>query len=75
MDTSPGCLVVFNGDRLRHAITPLGPGEERFIVTMEYVTDTRMNPLLCFVSNMKDSIAYFGFRKVFGRRAADAGGS
>lgn len=73
--TSAGCLMVFNGDKLWHAITPLGPGEERFIVTMEYVTDARMNPFFRFVSDMKDSIAYFGFRKVFGRRAADAGGS
>lgn len=74
VETPPGCLIVFNGDRLWHAVTPLGPGEERFIVTMEYVTDARMSPGLRFVSNMKDAIAYFGFRKVFGGRAAGAGG-
>jgi hypothetical protein len=64
--TEPGTLVVFNGDRLWHAVTPLGPGEERVSLTLEYVTDPGMSPLRRFVSHMKDSIAYFGFRSVFG---------
>lgn len=66
--TEPGALVLFNGDRLWHAITPLGAGEERVSLTLEFVTDPRMRPLRRFVSNMKDSIAYFGFRSVFARR-------
>jgi alkylated DNA repair dioxygenase AlkB len=66
--TEPGTLVLFNGDRLWHAITPLGAGEERVSLTLEYVTDPGMTPLKRFVSNMKDSIAYFGFRRVFGRQ-------
>src|ERR1043165_4230769 len=61
--TEPGTLVLFNGDKLWHAITPLGAGEERVSLTLEYVTDSRMNPFRRFVSNMKDSIAYFGFRE------------
>ena len=64
--TEPGTLVLFNGDTLWHAISPLGEGEERVSLTLEYVTDPRMTPLKRFVSNMKDSIAYFGFRSVFG---------
>jgi hypothetical protein len=64
--TEPGTLVLFNGDRLWHAVTPLGPGEERVSLTLEYVTDPGMSPLRRFVSHMKDSIAYFGFRSVFG---------
>jgi hypothetical protein len=66
--TEPGTLVLFNGDKLWHAITPLGEGEERVSLTLEYVTDPHMTPYRRFVSNMKDSIAYFGFREVFGRR-------
>jgi hypothetical protein len=67
--TEPGTLVLFNGDKLWHAITPLGAGEERVSLTLEYVTDPRMTPFKRFISNMKDSIAYFGFRAVFaGRR-------
>ena len=66
--TEPGTLVLFNGDKLWHAITPLGEGEERVSLTLEYVTDPRMTPFKRFISNMKDSIAYFGFRAVFSPR-------
>jgi len=62
---SPGMLVVFNGDKLWHRVTPSGPGERRVVLTLEYVTTLGMHPLRRFVSNMKDAIAYFGFRQVF----------
>jgi len=32
---------------------------------MEYVTDARMSATRRFISNMKDAIAYFGFRDAF----------
>jgi hypothetical protein len=68
--TDPGTLVLFNGDKLWHSITPLGHGEERVSLTMEYVTDPSMSPVKRFVSDMKDAIAYFGFRAVFAPRRA-----
>ncbi len=61
----PGALVFFDGDKLHHRITPLGENEERISLTFEYVTDPRMGPWQRFISNMKDAIAYFGFRQVF----------
>ena len=61
----PGMLVVFNGDRLYHRVTPLGEHERRVALTLEYVTSTSMHPFRRFVSNMKDAIAYFGFKQVF----------
>ncbi len=63
----PGGLVVFNGDALRHRITPSRQGETRISLTFEYVTDTRMHPWWRLISNMKDAFAYFGFRQVFRR--------
>jgi phosphatidylglycerophosphate synthase len=63
----PGGLVFFDGDKLRHRITPLAAGEERVSLTFEYVTDPRMHAAGRLVSNMKDAIAYFGFRQVFRR--------
>ena len=33
--TEPGDMVIFNGDKLWHAVTPLGQGEERIALTME----------------------------------------
>lgn len=65
LTTHPGTFIFFNGDKLWHAITPLGEHEERVSLTLEYVTDPSMSPVKRFVSNMKDAIAYFGFRRVF----------
>ncbi len=63
----PGGLVFFDGDKLRHRITPIGADEFRVSLTFEYVTSQHMSPWWRFVSNMKDAIAYFGFRQVFSR--------
>jgi hypothetical protein len=63
----PGGLVVFNGDALRHRISPSREGETRVSLTFEYVTDPRMRPGWRLISNMKDAFAYFGFRQVFHR--------
>ncbi len=66
--TDPGTLVLFNGDKLWHKITPLGDGEERVSLTLEYVTDPAMTPAKRLFSNLKDAVAYFGFKSVFTRR-------
>jgi hypothetical protein len=63
----PGGLVFFDGDALRHRISPLGEGEMRVSLTFEYLTDPRMHPWWRLISNMKDAVAYFGFRQVFQR--------
>jgi hypothetical protein len=65
----PGGLVFFDGDSLRHRITPLGKGERRVSLTFEYVTDPGMHPWWRLISNMKDAVAYFGLRQVFTRPA------
>ncbi|AOJ72069.1 MULTISPECIES: HalD/BesD family halogenase [Burkholderia] len=64
-----GGIVFFDGDKLRHRVTPLGENEIRVSLTFEYVTDPGMRPWKRFVSNMKDAIAYFGFRQVFKQTA------
>jgi hypothetical protein len=65
LKVGPGTVVLFNGDKVWHAVTPTAEGERRFIVSLQYVTNGDMNPFMRFVSNMKDSIAYFGLKKVF----------
>ena len=69
----PGGLVFFDGDKLRHRITPARAGEFRVSLTFEYVTNPNMRPWQRFVSNMKDSIAYFGFGQVFRRKGGKHG--
>jgi hypothetical protein len=63
----PGGLVFFDGDKLRHRITPLGEGEMRVSLTFEYLTDPKMHLGWRLISHMKDAVAYFGFRQVFRR--------
>jgi hypothetical protein len=71
LSVGPGTVVLFNGDKLWHCVTPIAENEQRFIISMQYVTNGDMNPFMRFFSNMKDSFAYFGLKKVFlggGRR-------
>jgi alkylated DNA repair dioxygenase AlkB len=56
----PGTVVLFNGDKLWHAVTPLGEGEERIILTLQYVTNQEMRPFKKMFPNRKDAFAYFG---------------
>jgi hypothetical protein len=65
---APGGLVFFDGDKLRHRISPLGENEVRVSLTFEYVTDPKMHFWWRVISNMKDAFGYFGFRQVFRRR-------
>ena len=65
---APGGLVFFDGDKLRHRITPLGENEKRVSLTFEYVTDQSMHPWWRLISNLKDAVAYFGLRQVFRSR-------
>lgn len=70
--TDPGCLIFFNGDKLYHAVTPLQQGEERVVLTLQYVTNPEMAGFKRLMSNLKDAFAYFGVgtllrRKLSGR--------
>jgi 2OG-Fe(II) oxygenase superfamily len=69
---TPGMLVLFNGDKLYHSVTPVKAGETRYVVSMQFVTSGEMNPFMRFISNMKDAVAYFGLRGVFraGKRSS-----
>jgi hypothetical protein len=68
-------MVIFNGNKLWHAIAPLEAGAERIVLTMEYVTNPEMSPFHRFVSNMKAVIAYFGFSALLrGGCHVDVGG-
>ncbi|MEO8631085.1 MAG: 2OG-Fe(II) oxygenase, partial [Betaproteobacteria bacterium] len=65
---APGGSLFFDGDRLRHRITPLGQNEMRVSLTFEYVTNPAMRPWRRFISTMKDAVAYFGLRQVIRNR-------
>lgn len=67
LTTDPGTLIVFNGDKLYHCVTPLGEGEERIVLTLQFVTDPYMTPFKRWFSNMKDAVGYFGLPALFRR--------
>lgn len=69
----PGSLVIFNGDTLWHAVTPLGPREERIVLTMQFVTDQEMGPFHRAFSNLKDVFGYFGPAALMPRPPAKRG--
>ena len=73
----PGSFVIFNGDKLWHAVTPLGPREERIVLTLQYVTDQEMGPFHRAFSNLKNVFAYFGpaalIHRSTGAQASDGG--
>ena len=66
--TDPGTLVVFNGDKLYHAVSPLSPGKERVVLTLEYVTNQEMGRFQRLFSNLKDAFGYFGPAALFKRK-------
>ena len=56
----PGSVVIFNGDKLWHAVTPLEEGAERIMLTLQFVTNQGMAPVKRIFSDLKDAFVYFG---------------
>lgn len=65
LKTDPGTVIFFNGDKLQHAVTPLGREEERIVLTLQYVTNPSMGKAQRWFSNMKDAVGYFGWSALF----------
>ncbi len=63
---APGTMVLFDGDQLWHRVSPMARDDgPRVILAMELLTDTVMPPFRRLISDVKDAVAYFGFREVF----------
>ena len=73
VETTPGSLVLFNGDAVYHGVSPSRAGDRRVVLTLEYVTSQEMDRVQRAFSNLKDAFAYFGLRSLWQahrRRAA-----
>ncbi len=72
--TEPGTAVVFHGDKVWHAVSPIEAGERRTVLTLQYVTDPRMGLFGRAITFVKDALGYFGAREVLGSwvRPSDA---
>jgi hypothetical protein len=58
--TGTGSLAIFNGCNVLHRVTPLGAGEERIVLSMQFLVDPRMNRARRFLANVDHAIKYFG---------------
>jgi hypothetical protein len=70
--TDPGTLVILNGDKVYHGVSPSREGERRVVFTMEYVTSREMGRAQRLFSNLKDAFAYFGLRALWRSRRRGA---
>ena len=66
--TTPGSMVIFNGDKVYHGVSPSREGDRRVVLTMEYVTSQEMGRAKRIFSNLKDAFAYFGVKSLWQAR-------
>jgi hypothetical protein len=64
IETAPNTLVVFEGAKVEHRVTPIGEGERRVILSMTYCTDTRATLAQGAKRRIKD-MAFFGVRALW----------
>ena len=62
--TPSNTLVVFEGARVNHKVTPIEEGERRLVISMTYCSDPRANALQGTVRRIKD-VAFFGPRALW----------
>lgn len=63
--TTPGEVLFFNGDQVRHRVTPMGGRKEgdelRIMLSLEYVTTQEANPFWWAIYMLGQWGGYFGF--------------
>jgi hypothetical protein len=64
VETGPGDLILFNGDKLWHGVSKLAADEQRIVLTLEYLTDPGMAAHKRWISKLKDAVAYFGLKGI-----------
>jgi hypothetical protein len=62
--TPPNRLIVFEGARVRHKVTPIAGGERRVVWSMTYCADPRNSTLQGMARRIKDT-AFFGVRALW----------
>lgn len=62
--TPPNSMIVFEGARVRHKVTPIGEGERRVIWSMTFCSDPRSSAMQGVARRVKDT-AFFGLRALW----------
>lgn len=64
ISTPPNKLIVFEGARVLHKVTPIADGERRVVLSMTYCTDPRNSVVQGIARRIKDT-AFFGIRALW----------
>jgi hypothetical protein len=64
VETPPNTLIVFEGARVHHKVTPIIEGERRLVISMTYCTDPRASLAQGAARRIKD-VAFFGPRALW----------
>jgi len=64
LSTPPNTLILFEGARVYHKVTPLAEDEIRIILSMTYCTEPKSSVLKGSLRRIKD-MAYFGIRALW----------
>jgi len=64
LPTPPNTLVVFEGAKVLHRVTPVAEGERRMVLSMTFASDPRSGPLRGAARRIKDT-AFFGIRALW----------
>jgi hypothetical protein len=62
--TPPNAMIVFEGAKVRHKVTPIGEGERRVVWSMTFCTDPRNSAVQGVARRLKDT-AFFGLRALW----------
>ncbi len=62
--TPPNRLIIFEGARVLHKVTPIAEGERRIVWSMTYCTDPRNSAFQGIARRVKDT-AFFGLRALW----------
>jgi hypothetical protein len=59
--TVPGSVTIYNGSRVAHAVTPLGRGERRIVLSGSYRTQPQPDRVPHLVQRVTEGFLYFGW--------------
>ena len=62
--TPPNRMIVFEGARVRHRVTPIAEGERRVVWSMTYCADPRNSAWQGVARRVKDT-AFYGLRALW----------
>jgi hypothetical protein len=64
IEAAPNTLVLFEGAKILHKVSPIIAGERRVVISMTYCTDPRANAAQAIARRIKDT-AFFGIRALW----------